>query len=88
MVELLTIFLTGYLSVFALGFQSRNVNNGNYGYAAASSFVIGLSSVYLWNHVPANMIGSMVYGASGAAGITSAMYVHQKFIKKAKNDKT
>jgi hypothetical protein len=28
------IFAAGFASVFLLGFQSRNVNHGNYGWAA------------------------------------------------------
>lgn len=86
MVEYLTIFATGFVSVFALGFQSRNVNNGNYGYAAGTSFFIGITSAYLWNHVPPTLLGGMVYGASGAAAIVSSMYIHERFVNK--NGKT
>lgn len=85
MVELLTIFITGFLSVFAMGFQSRNVNNGDYKYAALSSLFIGLSSVYLWNTVPATLVGGLIYGASGSCGITLSMWIHKRFIQKGKH---
>lgn len=82
--EYVLIFLAGFASVFSLGFQSRNVNNGNYRWAAGSSFFIGLSSAYLWSHVTSPEAGpysSLVYGVSGALAITTSMYVHERFIK-------
>ncbi len=79
----LTIFLTGFVSVFALGFQSRNVNHGNYAWAAATSFFVGSSSAFLWTKITApeaGWAGGVVYGASGALAITASMYVHERFI--------
>ncbi len=84
MLEYLKIFGIGYVSVFALGFQSRNVNNGNYGWAAGTSFFIGLTSAFLWSHVPSTVVGGLVYGSSGAAAILSSMYIHERFIKNGK----
>lgn len=86
MVEYLTIFATGFLSVFAMGFQSRNVNNGDYKYAALSSLFIGVSSVYLWNTVPATLLGGLIYGLSGSCGITLSMWVHRRFIQRKKEN--
>lgn len=83
MTEYPTIFLTGFLSVFAMGFQSRNVNHGNYLWAAGTSFFIGVSSLYIWKSVLATgLVGGLVYGLSGACAITSSMYVHERFIKR------
>ena len=42
MIDLALIFAAGFGSVFLLGFQSRNVNHGNYGWAAATSFAIAM----------------------------------------------
>lgn len=84
MLELLTIFVVGFASVFALGFQSRNVNNGDYKWAAATSFVVGLSQAGLWNKITAPDAGTLsaiVYGLSGASAITTSMYVHKRFIE-------
>lgn len=83
MINYLTIFGVGFMSVFAMGFQSRNVNHGNYGWAAGTSFFIGVSSMYLWKNVlETGLVGGIVYGASGALAITSSMYIHERFIKR------
>ncbi len=44
---LVILALVSFVQVFALGFQSRNVNHGNYGWAAGTSFFIG-SSIGSW----------------------------------------
>lgn len=83
MMELLTIFVAGYISVFTLGFQSRNVNHGNYGWAAITSAFVGISQAALWSHILApgqTWAGAAVYAVSGACGITSSMYVHERFV--------
>lgn len=89
MLEYLTIFGAGFISVFALGFNSRNVNNGDYTWAAGTSFFIGLSQASLWATITApdvnTWIGGFVYGSSGALAITASMYTHQRFVKKEKN---
>jgi hypothetical protein len=84
--ELLTIFLTGFVSVFALGFQSRNVNHGNYLWAAGTSVFVGLSQTLLWKHIVIedSLSAGVVYGCAGAMAIVSSMFIHERFIK---NDK-
>lgn len=84
MTEYLTIFVAGFLAVFAQGFQSRNVNNGDYAWAAATSAMLGVVQASLWVHVTqANgYLGGLVFGTSGAFGITASMYVHKRFIAK------
>lgn len=86
--EYLTIFGVGFLTVFVAGFQSRNVNNGDYGWAAATSFALGLTNAILWTKITdleATGIGGAVYGLAGALAITSSMYVHKRFIQKDTN---
>lgn len=81
--EYLTIFGAGFVSVFALGFQSRNVNHGNYLGAGLTSMFVGITSAHLWELITSPEMGAMagvVYGISGAFGITSSMYVHQRFM--------
>ena len=83
--DLIAIFIAGYSTVFALGFQSRNVNTGQYFPAAMTSFVIGISQAHIWTLVTspsAGLIEAAVYGLSGAAGITSSMAVHAKLLKR------
>jgi hypothetical protein len=88
MTEYLTIFGLGFFAVFFQGFQSRNVNHGNYGWAAATSFFIGISSAFLWAKIispEAGSLAGLVYGLSGACGITTAMYIHERFINGNRN---
>jgi len=83
--EYLAVFGTGFVSVFALGFQSRNVNHGNYGWAAGTSFFVGLSQASLWTHITSPSAGPLawlVYGAAGSLAIVSSMYVHKKYIQR------
>lgn len=86
MMDALTIFIAGYVSVFALGFQSRNVNHGNYGWAAVTSAFVGVSQALLWRHIlqDETLSGAAIYAVSGALGITSSMYVHERYIKNEK----
>jgi hypothetical protein len=79
------IFAAGFASVFLLGFQSRNVNHGNYGWAAGTSFTIALAQASIWKLITepgAGWVEAAVYGVSGMCGITSAMWVHQRFIRR------
>lgn len=79
------LFLAGFAQVFALGFQSRNVNTGQYWWAAATSFFVGLSQVAVWHRLMAPASGwaeAAVYGLSGACGITASMWFHHKHIMK------
>lgn len=82
MSEYAIIFAAGFVSVFLLGFQSRNVNHGNFGWAAGTSFAIAIAQTLLWGALFANltMLGAITYGLSGALGITSAMFVHIRWI--------
>src|SRR3546814_2496391 len=66
------------------GFQSRNVNNGNYGLAACSSFAMGFSQVYVLSKVisSASILHTLAYCTGGALGIVLAMYVHRRFVQK------
>src|SRR3546814_7001681 len=70
--------------VFTQGFQSRNVDNGNYGLAACSSVAMGFSQVYVLSKVisSASILHTLVYCTGGALGIVLAMYVHRRFVQK------
>jgi hypothetical protein len=84
MSELLIIFVAGFGAVFLLGFQSRSVNHGNFKAAALGSFVIAQTQTTLWGALFANLTwsASLVYGMSGALGITASMYVHRRWFLK------
>ena len=85
--SLLIIFVVGFASVFMLGFQSRSVNHGNFKAAACMSFVLAQMQTTLWGALFANLSwqASLVYGASGALGITSSMYVHRRWFMRTTN---
>src|SRR3546814_5416971 len=59
----LILFASSVAWVFIQGFQSRNVNNGNYGLAACSSFAMGFSQVYVLSKVisSASILHTLVY---------------------------
>lgn len=85
MKALLAIFVAGYASVFLLGFQSRNVNHGNYGWAAVTSFLIAIAQASIWTRITApgaSWFEVTIYGLSGMIGIVSSMWVHQRFIAR------
>lgn len=87
MTGLPSIFLAGFLSVFLLGFQSRNVNHGNYGWAAVTSFGICLAQASIWHRITAPGAGwpeAVAYGLSGMFGIVVAMWMHARFIVRPK----
>lgn len=84
MEHLILIFVAGFCSVFLLGFQSRNVNHGNYGFAAITSFLIAQMQTTLWGSLFSNLtwLSSIVYGLSGCLGIVLSMYVHQQLLNR------
>lgn len=86
MTALATIFAAGFASTFLLGFQSRNVNHGHYGWAFATALAIGLTQTLLWGALLRSLTfaGAAAYAVSSAIGITAAMLVHQRFVGSAK----
>jgi uncharacterized membrane protein YuzA (DUF378 family) len=84
--HLLVIFFVGYSSIFAMGFQSRAVNHGNYYLAAANSFIIAVMQSNVWGLIvhDQSWVATIVYGCSGMCAITSSMWVHHRFFMKKK----
>ncbi len=84
----LILFFAGYVSVFMYGFQSRNVNEGHYGLAAITSFLISGSQLLVWKEIfnDTSVFNAIIWAISGSLGITSSMYVHRRWIKP-KNEK-
>lgn len=84
MTELL-LFASCFIAVFALGFQSLNVNNGHYAAAFFTSFLIGASHLALYKLAP-SASGSEIaaYLAGGPLGIVCAMKFHVWFRRKKK----
>ena len=86
MTGMLTIFIAGFIRVFAAGFQSRNVNTGRIRSAAATSFVIAISegAVIAQIAISPDWTHRIVYAVAGAIGIVAAMLVHDRVFERRK----
>ena len=71
------IFISTFTLVFALGFQSLNVNNGHYKAAFFTSFAIGLANLILFKTVPqAGFFEIGAYLLAGPFAIVASMKAH------------
>lgn len=77
------IFGSTFVLVFALGFQSLNVNGGHYRAAFVTSFLIGTSNLVLFKTVPqAGWLEMLAYLSAGPLAITASMWAHEKWINR------
>jgi hypothetical protein len=77
---LVLVFASQFVLVFALGFQSLNVNGGHYVAAAVSSILIGATSLVMYKVLPeADALTMAVWLAAGPLAIVSSMWVHRHF---------
>lgn len=77
------IFLSTFVAVFALGFQSLNVNQGHYRAAALTSFAIGGGNLMILKMVPAGDLYAMAaYLIAGPLAIMASMWVHRRTLGK------
>ena len=77
----LTIFVSTFVLVFALGFQSLNVNGGHYRAAFLTSFGISISNLVLFKTLPqADVVQIAAYLLGGPFGIVCSMAAHNKFM--------
>jgi hypothetical protein len=75
------LFASSFVLVFALGFQSLNVNNGHYLAAALTSLVIGSMQMVLLKLGPdATPIQIVAAIAGGPFGIIASMWAHRRTI--------
>ena len=75
----LTIFASTFVAVFALGFQSQNVNQGHYLAAAMTSVLISSGHLALYRFMPdPDALQILGYYAGGITGITASMWVHRR----------
>lgn len=78
----LVIFASTFVLVFALGFQSLNVNNGHYCGAFLTSFFIGASNLVLFKTVPQSGTWEIVaYLLAGPFAICASMATHRRWMK-------
>ena len=79
----LILFASTFTLVFALGFQSLNVNRGHYIAASLTSFLIGASNIWLYRYLPdADIKQVAAYLFGGPIGIVCSMHAHRKWMKK------
>ena len=79
----LAVFLSTFVSVFALGFQSRNVNQGHYVAASLTSLAICAGTLVLYRVLPNPdwmEIAGYVLGAN--LGILASIYVHERTLSR------
>lgn len=73
------LFISTFITVFALGFQSLNVNNGHYLAAFLTSFAICGGNLVILRSVPnGDTLAMLAYLAGGPLGVVSAMAVHRR----------
>lgn len=82
----LIIFGATFAAVFALGFQSRNINTHQYLAAACTSFMIGLFNLQLFKLLPhvSTFMEGLAYCLGGSCGIVCSMLIHKRVFKKNK----
>ena len=79
----LILFLSTFASVFTLGLQSLNVNQGHYTAAFCTSLFIGGSQIILYKLAPsADASETLAYITGGPLGIITAMWIHRHTIGK------
>jgi hypothetical protein len=75
----LLVFAGTWLSVFTLGLQSLNVNQGHYLAAAITSIGIGTGHIILYKYMPgADALEIAAYLLAGISGITFSMWFHRR----------
>lgn len=83
--SLIALALVSFIGVFAMAFQSRNINSGQYALAALGAMFIGGSQAFIWKAVTmegAGIIAAVVYSVSGGIGCVTAMWAHRRFVTK------
>ncbi|WP_025040992.1 hypothetical protein [Nitrosospira briensis] len=80
----LIIFAATFVVVFALGFQSLNVNQGHHKAAFINSLIIGASNLVILKMIPASssLLEIAAYLMGGPFGIVASMWVHRRTLGK------
>lgn len=79
MIDFLIVFTSSMFSVFALGFQSLNVNQGQRVMASVTSLVICTGSLFLFKAMPtAGLWPILAYFLGCNVGIQLSMAIHPR----------
>lgn len=86
MIEAFVVFLVTVTNVFALGFQSQNVNHGHYVWAACTSTILGFLNLFLFRSLPNtdSIVTLAAYIVAGPVGILLAMLVFRRYLRRNK----
>ena len=77
------LLVSTFSLVFALGFQSLNVNRGHERAAIVTSFLIGSANLWLYRYLPdADIVQIGAYLCGGPIGIVCSMRAHRKWMRK------
>jgi uncharacterized membrane protein YjjB (DUF3815 family) len=85
--SLLLLFVTSFGSVFLLGIQSKNVNQGRYLASVVTSFGISVGQ-FTFAHAAASGTLSAFFAsaAGGCCGIAASIGFYQRFMEKTRNE--
>lgn len=73
----LLVYLSTFVTVFALGLQSLNVNQREFFFAGVTSLAISSGHLWLFRIMPnASWLDTAAYYAGGVTGILASMWVH------------
>ena len=85
MINEVLLFTSAFGTVFALGFQSLNVNRGHHKSAFFTSYLIGLSHLWIYKVMPdPTFTEILAYLNGGPFGIVASMYLHEKLLGRKK----
>ncbi|MFT4064288.1 hypothetical protein [Paraburkholderia sp.] len=84
--QIAILFAASFGSVFLLGVQSKNVNQGRYIASVVTSFGISLGQ-FTFAHAAASgtLTAFLVSAAGGCSGIASSIWFYQQFMEKKRN---
>lgn len=80
MMHMLLLWLTNFIQIVLIGYQTKNITNNKYLAAVISQFIIGVVQVVFVSVVVAMPVipACLVMGSSGAVGIIVGMWLFQK----------
>lgn len=78
----LALFLSAFVSVFALVFQQQNVIHRHFIVGAFTSLVIGAALIYQWRAVPSAGISEIAATLlGGPVGFVTSLWLHPRIMR-------
>ena len=89
----LSVMVANFMYIFLRAFQSRNVNQLNYGWAVATNLFLVCAEVLVYGNIALTAVGGgltiphliLAMSLGGGTGCTGAMYLHSTHITKEKS---